>query len=165
MGTADINIMIENVQAWAHDRNLIFGSYPKSQLLKTMSEVGELADAINKNHTEGVKDGIGDVLVTLIILAEMKGLTLSDCLAHAYDEIKDRKGVMFNGVFIKATDELYDFARASVKQGPKLHTGSAVLVGKRCESVLERSAHYLYPAVALFAIVTIIWALLELLGI
>ena len=86
---------------WARDRNLIEGSDPKSQFLKTVSEMGELADAINKGSTEEQIDAIGDVLVTLIIVAEQLGLTLTECLAVAYMEIKDRKGRMINGVFVK----------------------------------------------------------------
>ena len=86
---------------WARDRNLIEGSDPKSQFLKTVSEMGELADAINKGSTEEQIDAIGDVLVTLIIVAEQLGLTLTECLAVAYMEIKDRKGKMINNVFVK----------------------------------------------------------------
>lgn len=86
---------------WAEDRNLLKGSDPKTQLLKTMSELGELADAVIKDDKEGQIDGIGDVLVTLIIVAEQLGLTLQECLAVAYIEIKDRKGRMHNGAFIK----------------------------------------------------------------
>lgn len=89
------------VLGWAEARNLIKGSDPKTQLLKTMSELGELADAVIKDDKEGQIDGIGDVLVTLIIVAEQLGLTLQECLAIAYIEIKDRKGRMHNGAFIK----------------------------------------------------------------
>lgn len=87
---------------WAEDRNLIKGSDPKTQLLKTVSELGELADAILKDDKEGQIDGIGDVLVTLIIVAEQLGLTINECLAVAYLEIKDRKGRMVNGAFVKS---------------------------------------------------------------
>jgi hypothetical protein len=37
----------------------------------------------------------------LIILAAMRGLTIEQCLASAYNEIKDRKGKMVNGKFVK----------------------------------------------------------------
>lgn len=89
------------VLSWAEDRNIIKGSDPKSQFLKTVSELGELSDAINKNDMHGQIDGIGDVLVTLIIVAEQLGMTLTECLAVAYMEIKDRKGKLVNGTFIK----------------------------------------------------------------
>jgi len=40
-------------------------------------------------------------MVVLINIAERNGVTLEDCLAVAYDDIKDRKGKMVDGVFIK----------------------------------------------------------------
>lgn len=89
------------VLSQVEDRNIIKGSDPKSQFLKTVSELGELSDAINKNDMHGQIDGIGDVLVTLIIVAEQLGMTLTECLAVAYMEIKDRKGKLVNGTFIK----------------------------------------------------------------
>lgn len=102
--TTDLNVLAARVAQWADDRNLIKGSDPKSQLLKAMSELGELADGVNKNRRDEIIDGLGDVLVTLIIVAEQYGLNLGYCLAAAYDEIKDRKGRMVNGVFIKEGD-------------------------------------------------------------
>jgi len=94
---------LENaVKQWALDRKIIPNSNPKMQLLKTVSELGELADATAKGDTEGVVDGIGDVLVTLIIYAELSGLTLTECLHEAYLTIKDRRGTLTpEGIFVK----------------------------------------------------------------
>ena len=50
---------------------------------------------------EELIDGIGDVFVTLIILAAQNGLKPEDCLQSAWDEIKNRTGKTVNGVFIK----------------------------------------------------------------
>lgn len=87
---------------WAKARQIIPNSTSQTQLLKTMSELGELADALIKNDREGIIDGLGDVLVTLIIVAETQGIELCNCLDYAYEEIKDRTGTMMpNGVFIK----------------------------------------------------------------
>jgi NTP pyrophosphatase (non-canonical NTP hydrolase) len=70
--------------------------------MKTMSELGELADATLKSDRAGVVDGIGDVIVTLVIYAALQGVKLEDCLASAYGEIKDRKGHLTpEGVFVK----------------------------------------------------------------
>lgn len=102
--TDTFNKLEKLVLGWAKARNLIKGSDPKSQFLKTVSELGELADAINKNDKAEQIDGIGDVLVTLIIVAEQLGLTLTECLAVAYMEIRERKGQMMNGVFVKDAD-------------------------------------------------------------
>lgn len=40
---------------------------------------------------DALKDGIGDTVVTLIILAQQQGWTLEECLQYAYDEIKIEK--------------------------------------------------------------------------
>lgn len=99
--------LIDNVITWAYDRNIILGTTDKDQTLKAVAEMGELADAINKGDQEGIEDGIGDVIVCLINLAEQRETTLKLCLERAYNQIKDRKGVIHNGVFIKESDPLY----------------------------------------------------------
>ena len=100
-----MNNTIQAVLNWAVARNLIQGSDPKSQLLKTFSECGELADNINKQRYQDAKDDIGDVIVTLIIVAAQIGTDIEECLEIAYNDIKDRKGYMMNGVFIKEGDD------------------------------------------------------------
>lgn len=90
------------VKQWARDRKIIPNSNPAAQLLKTVSEIGELADATAKRDGDGIIDGIGDVLVTLIIYAELSGLTLAECLNEAYLTIKDRRGTLTpDGIFVK----------------------------------------------------------------
>lgn len=86
---------------WAQQRELFKHANPSSQMLKTMSEVGELADAIAKNQPEELKDAIGDIAVTLIIQARMHNLSFEECLEAAWRQIKDRQGKTVNGVFIK----------------------------------------------------------------
>ena len=98
------NDVYEKILSWAKDRNLIEGSDIKSQLLKTTSELGELADAVNKDRIAEIIDGIGDVVVTLVIVAAQKGLDFHSCVEAAYDDIKDRKGMMINGIFVKEGD-------------------------------------------------------------
>lgn len=89
------------VTIWAGERNLIKGSTPQAQMLKMTEEVGELAAAIAKNDLEAFMDSVGDCMVVLTILAAQKGLRASDCFYEAYQEIKDRKGKMVDGVFVK----------------------------------------------------------------
>ena len=67
-----------------------------------MEELGETAGAILKHKkTDEVIDGIGDIFVTVIILSKQLGLDPTECLEHAWNEIKDRKGKTVNGTFIK----------------------------------------------------------------
>jgi len=100
--------LINKVEQWAHDQNIINGSDSKTQMLKLISEIGELADNINKGRD--CRDDIGDCLVVLTIIAAQQGITLMDCLSVAYNDIKQRKGVLYDGVFIKDTDDAYDDA-------------------------------------------------------
>jgi NTP pyrophosphatase (non-canonical NTP hydrolase) len=92
---------IENIKQWGRERGLINKEAAPKQLLKTMEELGETAGALLKGNRAGLKDGIGDVLVTLVLFAEIEGLSLDECLQAAWQEIKDRKGNTINGVFVK----------------------------------------------------------------
>lgn len=161
----------EAVKQWAHDRNLINGSDPKTQALKFISEAGELA----RNLHDECEDDIGDCMVVLIVIAGQKGydfdniisdahqhimtipnapakdqyllfmgnvglmsdmiikdqdcidvmsiiaallISIADrkaygidrCLQIAYDDIKERTGILHNNVFIKSTDPRYESA-------------------------------------------------------
>ncbi len=94
---------IEKIQQWVIDRNLQTAD-PKVQMCKTMEELGELARAINKGDTDGQVDSIGDVVVTLICISQQLNLDFNACLDYAYNEIKDRKGKLINGIFVKEQD-------------------------------------------------------------
>ena len=92
----------QDVLKWAAARMILTHSDPKAQALKAVSELGEVADAVIKDDQDALVDGIGDVVVCLIILAKMQGTNLTECLSHAYNEIKDRKGAMTaSGAFVK----------------------------------------------------------------
>lgn len=91
-----------NVIQWAEARKIIPNAKPYSQLLKAVSEMGELADAENKGDMPAIKDAVGDVVVCLINYCALRDIDLTECLAGAYAEIKDRKGTLMpNGVFVK----------------------------------------------------------------
>ena len=84
---------------WHHARNLIDGSTDKDQLCKLIQEVGELSDNVCKG--KDISDDIGDCIVILINIAERNNLTLEQCMSQAWHDIKDRKGRMSDGIFIK----------------------------------------------------------------
>jgi NTP pyrophosphatase (non-canonical NTP hydrolase) len=89
------------IRQWAKDRNLIEGSDLKSQFVKLIEEAGELANAIAKKNDIEFADAIGDIFVVLTILAAQNGMDIEDCIANSYYEIKDRKGKMLDGIFVK----------------------------------------------------------------
>ena len=76
----------------------------KSQMVKLLEEAGELAEGINKNKKDLIVDSIGDVYVVLVILCMQLDLDINDCIKVAYEEIKDRKGKLVNGLFVKEED-------------------------------------------------------------
>lgn len=91
----------DKIRAWAHDRNIILGSSYKMQLVKLVEELGELAGAIAKNKQDVFIDSIGDIVVVLTIMAEQGGVNIEKCIEAAYNDIKDRKGRMEDGIFVK----------------------------------------------------------------
>lgn len=94
--------LIARIEMWGRDRGILQNSTAQAQFHKTVSEVGELSDALVKADSAGIKDGVGDVVVTLVLLCKLQGISIRECIAHAYDEIKDRKGFLNpNGVFVK----------------------------------------------------------------
>ena len=171
--------LIEKIENWAEERNLINGSTPQKQFIKLMEEFGELCAGISKNNIDMIKDSIGDCFVVLVIMNKQTGgelfhnglqgifneiskedfsemeinrtskeilvsnliqasvqelgkigemlfldkyediigvlicfygvsevykLSFENCVSSAWEEIKDRKGKMINGVFVKEED-------------------------------------------------------------
>lgn len=147
---------------WGDKKGIFINGTPYKQLLKTGEEILELLHAIEDNNLDEIEDAIGDIVVTLIIYAEMKKITCKrdfknhsfkaddaaahrlvtdysvllqaekfgqslkpiidmhemmmiklhriackynlniwECLKTAYNVIKNRKGKMINGVFIR----------------------------------------------------------------
>ena len=86
---------------WAEERGIFDDGDPLAQLDKTQEELDETIEAVkNDDHAE-IADGIGDMLVTIIIAAKMMDLDPTTCLEQAYNEIKDRTGKMVDGKFVK----------------------------------------------------------------
>ena len=79
-----MDALINKTIQWHNDRNLIEGSTDVAQHTKLVEEVKELET--NILLSQPIADDIGDILVVLQV---------------AYDDIKDRKGKMVNGVFVK----------------------------------------------------------------
>lgn len=94
----------DDIRRWAHDRNLIEGSDPKSQFVKLAEEMGELANAIAKDKVDEYFDAIGDMVVVLTIMSAMCSVPIEACIEDAWKVIKDRKGRMVDGVFRKEGD-------------------------------------------------------------
>ena len=83
-----IQELVPLIQEWAKERGIFDKSTPFDQ----------------DNDRTAVQDAIGDVMVTLIILKHLNNIThsanttLEECLNIAYNEIKDIKEKMINGL-------------------------------------------------------------------
>lgn len=96
------------VITWAVNKGI---NNPVNQTLKTLSETGELADAIAKGSDgsmfeegktrDDIIDAIGDIEVCLIILKYQLGLSQNTPLSEAWRVISKRTGKTINGTFIK----------------------------------------------------------------
>ena len=131
----DVSAYISNIAQWHHDRNLIDGATNNSQFGKLLEEMMELYMTVNpmiepmfavaliqaqleallqkgriRKAPEGksVKDDIGDCIVVLVNIAEREQVTMQECVETAWEDIKDRKGKMINGVFVKEADLVSD---------------------------------------------------------
>lgn len=97
--------LITKINNWADDRNLKQAD-PKIQWMKVTEEVGEIRDVFLRpsdfeNPEWSLKDAIGDSIVTLIVLCLQLGYDVEECLTIAYNDIKDRKGVIIDDNFVK----------------------------------------------------------------
>lgn len=99
-----MNELCSLVKAW-HTRHNTHN--PTLQIVKVNEEVGEICREVARGrfHTLDMKDAIGDTFVALIGLCNHLGLTPEECIEYAYNEIKDRKGKIVNGNFVKDEEE------------------------------------------------------------
>jgi len=98
----DLQELVELIEQWHVDRNLIDGATDKDQVLKLIQEMGELSDSVCKG--QDIRDDLGDMMVVMINIMKRNNITMEDCLSVAYNDIKDRKGKMIDGIFVKEGD-------------------------------------------------------------
>lgn len=100
-----MNNLINKINEWAISHGLDKGN-PKIEWMKVTEEVGEIRDVFLKPNNFAdpewsLKDAIGDSIVTLVVLCLQLGYDVEECLTIAYNDIKDRKGVMIDDNFVK----------------------------------------------------------------
>lgn len=115
--------LIKKIINWGLDRNIIQGSTTEAQLGKLEEEFNELKEAVATGNNAEIRDAIGDMTVVLTIMSEVHGREsdpdgyvegyedhdevepyIEYYLNEAYDVIKDRKGKLIDGVFVKESD-------------------------------------------------------------
>ena len=102
------------VAKWHSDRNLLEGSTDRAQVKKLLEEADELHSDICHNRDAeddpkyykkvDLRDELGDCLVVLINIATRNNFSLYEALEYSFAKIKDRKGTMVDGLFVKEGD-------------------------------------------------------------
>lgn len=93
---------IARIQEWARNAGIYEHSTVHAQVLKGVSEMGELADAVIKGDLTAAEDAYGDVIVCLVNAAEMQGIDIVAAFAKVTDIVTARKGRMVaGGAFVK----------------------------------------------------------------
>lgn len=99
MEEININNVTFDISQWIRARNIHKGSTSKQQFVKLIEEAGELAADLSRGRD--IKDSIGDMYVVMCAICEIEDINIAECMQLAYNEIKDRKGRMVDGVFVK----------------------------------------------------------------
>ena len=109
---------VDLINQWGIDRNITAegGATVMAQMSKMMEEFAEFLgtwDSLNytkyyelseeqlEEHKTQLEDDFGDMLVCLIQAMRLAGTDMRTCLAKSWEDIKDRKGRMENGKFVK----------------------------------------------------------------
>lgn len=100
----NLNKLEDKIVKWGEDRGIIPDVDPIAQFNKTMEEAGELAQGIVSNNLDEVRDAIGDIFVTLVMQTRAWNLNMTECVEQAWNDIKDRKGKMVDGQFVKEAE-------------------------------------------------------------
>lgn len=96
---ADMNELIKRTINWGEGHGI---NNPWTQASKVTEEWGETVSEMNHDrYGDAFEDGIGDVLVSLIIFAHINGKDVSVCLEKALKEIENRSGHTLDGNFLK----------------------------------------------------------------
>ena len=96
-----------HITNWARARNMIGPTgqaTPQGQLEKLREEVDEVAAELASGDRDKLKLELGDCYVVLCLLADMWDLSMSECIEAAWHKIKDRKGLMIQGKFVKESN-------------------------------------------------------------
>ena len=84
-----------------HDDHMNDQGWLIAQANKTQEELDELVVAIGKSDKDEAIDAIGDIFVTLVMQAQLWGVTMDECIEQAYNTIIKRTGKIVDGQFVK----------------------------------------------------------------
>lgn len=108
----DLFFLKEKIIEWGQSKGIICannGVLPKgtplAQAEKVVEEAKEVLQAVREDNLKDLEDAIGDTFVTIVLQAEICGLSFEKCIQDAYNVISKRSGKMIDGTFVKDTPE------------------------------------------------------------
>ena len=94
-----LNLNIKGIEIINYD------SKPLYNLKHIVVDLGMSLNYFSRSENQlNLKNAVNE----LQVISAMCGHSLEECVQIAYDDIKDRTGIMHNGVFIKSTDPQYE---------------------------------------------------------
>lgn len=82
----------------------------------SVTELGmTITSMMHENNSDPLMFNIESALCNLNDICMVNDYTLQECVQIAYDDIKDRKGLMHGGVFIKESDPAYESIIKSIE--------------------------------------------------
>lgn len=76
--------------------------------------------AVDAKQKEAFENNFLPIIFSVLaVIASEENFTFNECLAQAYNDIKDRTGILWNGVFVKSTDPTYEDAVKAVAEQNK----------------------------------------------
>ena len=105
-----IDELFDAIKKWGREKGI---DNPTVQFAKINEEVGELAHELVRGYcgsngsvpSQETVDAIGDIIITVIIFADIIGVDPLGALQLSYDTIKGRTGHTENGSFIKDNED------------------------------------------------------------
>lgn len=72
---------------WARSKHLLESS-PSEMLQKAEGDMERLALAVSKRRYSEIVEELGELVISLILLAELEGFDLTECVEQVYEEMK-----------------------------------------------------------------------------
>ena len=94
--------VINDVLDWGHETGILSLGTKEKQAQKVVEEAKELQAAIDTGNINDIRTELGDAQITLILQAQMCGLSLKECIEAALYKNKNRpEGKMQDGEYIR----------------------------------------------------------------
>ena len=94
-------VRFNRIRKWGKSKGILDNSNILAQAEKTKEEAMELFLAAISNDKEAYRDALADVMVTIIMGAELAQQDLGKCLDDVIQIIEKRTGKMMDGKFVK----------------------------------------------------------------